>query len=267
MRQALAAGRIATNDENKIKRILDEVGCMIKDIPMDSTPPQTGEIIYRKVKEITGVYDTYKDIKHASIKEILNLFPKLEQIVNNSNDRLLTSIRLAIAGNVMDYGVDKKFNIEEDINTILKQEFAIFHFQEFKEQLKKAKSILYLGDNCGESVFDRLLIKELGKPVTYVVRGIPVINDVTIQDAIESGLDKVATIISSGCSAPGTILHMCDDDFIRQFDNADMVISKGQGNYEGLSSVNRQVFFLLKAKCKVIASHLNAQENDIILKG
>lgn len=266
MRQALAAGRIATNDENKIKLILDEVGSMIKDIPMDSTPPQTGEIIYRKVREITGVYDTYKDIKQASIKEILNLVPKLEQIVNNSDDRLLTSIRLAIAGNVMDYGVDKKFNIEEDINTILKQEFAIFHFQEFKEQLIKAKSILYLGDNCGESVFDKLLIKELGKPVTYVVRGIPVINDVTIQDAIESGLDKVATIISSGCSAPGTILHLCNNDFKRRFDEADMVISKGQGNYEGLSGVNRQVFFLLKAKCKVIARHLNVCENDIVLK-
>ena len=107
----------------------------------------------------------------------------------------------------------------------------------------------------------------LGKPVTYVVRGIPIINDVIMEDAIDSGIDEVAEIVSSGSSAPGTILELCDDNFVHRFNEADMVISKGQGNYEGLSEVDRSVFFLLKAKCKIIANDLGVNENDIILKG
>ena len=266
MNQALRAGRIATKDEKKIKTLLDDVGCMIKDIPMDSTPPETGELIYQKVREITGVEDPYKKIKESNIKEALTLYPKLKQTVKNSNNKLLTAIRIAIAGNVIDLGVDKEFNILEDVYKVLKQDFAIFDFEEFITQLEKAKSILYLGDNAGESVFDKILIEEMGKPVTYVVRDIPVINDVTIEDAISSGLDEVAEIISSGTTAPGTILKLCNDDFLHRFNNADMIISKGQGNYEGISNVNRSVFFLLIAKCHVIANDLKVKENDIVLK-
>ena len=110
------------------------------------------------------------------------------------------------------------------------------------------------------------MIEQLGKPVTYVVRDRPVINDVTVEDAIRSGLDEVAEIMSSGTSAPGTILKLCSDEFISEFNNADMIISKGQGNYEGLSNVDRSVFFLLIAKCYVIANDLKVKENDIVLK-
>ena len=266
MNQALRAGRMATNDEKKIKVLLDEVGCMIRDIPMENTPPETGDLIYQKVREITGVKDPYKKIKESNINEALALYPKLKQVVNNSKNRLLTAIRIAIAGNVIDFGVGKEFNILEDVEKILDQEFAIFDFEGFKYQLKNATSILYLGDNAGESVFDKILIEELNKPVTYVVRDLPVINDVTIEDAISSGLDDVAEIITSGSSAPGTILNLCNDVFLERFNNADMVISKGQGNYEGLSNVDRSVFFLLKVKCHVIANNLMVKENDIVLK-
>ncbi len=266
MKQALQAGRIATHDEKKIKELLDHVGCMLQDIPMDSTPPQTGDKIYQKVREVTGVFDPYKKIKQANIKDTLQAYPGLKQFVIESDNRLLTAIRIAIAGNIIDFGVNKAFNLEEDVQKILKQDFAIFHFQQFVEQLGRAKSILYLGDNAGESVFDKILIEELGKPVTYVVRETPVINDVIFSDAVDSGLDQVAKIISSGSSAPGIILNLCNNEFIRQFEKADMIISKGQGNYEGLSGVDRPVFFLLKAKCEVIAKHLHVKEDDIVLK-
>ncbi len=266
MSQALRAGKIATKDEKKIKELLDNVGCMLKDIPMESTPPETGDLIYQKVREITGVDDPYKKIKESNINEAIALYPKLKQVVNNSDNRLLTAIRIAIAGNVIDLGVGKDFNILEDVKKILVQDFAIFDFEEFIFQLKNAKSILYLGDNAGESVFDKILIEELGKPVTYVVRDVPVINDVTYEDAINSGLGEVAEIISSGSSAPGTILSLCNNAFLERFNKADMVISKGQGNYEGLSNVNRRIFFLLKAKCGVIARNLAVRENDIVLK-
>ena len=266
MQQALRAGRMSTNDDRVVKKILDEVGALIKDIPMGSTPAESGALVYGKVREITGVVDPYKKIKADSIREAQNLYPELKQLVSKSENKLLTAIRIAIAGNVIDFGMSKKFSLVEDVQKILKQDFAILNFEDFKNQLENARSILYLGDNAGESVFDKLLIEELGKPVTYVVREIPVINDVVYQDAVDSGLNEVAEIISSGTTAPGTILDLCTDEFIDQFNKADMVISKGQGNYEGLSNVDRSVFFLLKAKCPVIADDIGVREDDIILK-
>ncbi len=208
-----------------------------------------------------------KILKRTNIDEALSLYPELKQIIQNSEDSLLTAIRIAIAGNVIDLGVNKEFNLVDDLKKILKQDFAFCDYEEFKNQLSNAKSILYLGDNAGESVFDKLLIEEIGKPVTYVVREIPVINDCIIEDAVASGLDKVAEIISSGSTAPATILNLCNPDFLEKFQNADLVISKGQGNYEGLSQVNRSVFFMLKAKCPIIAHNLEVKENDIVLKG
>lgn len=267
MQQALRAGRIATNDEKKIKELLDTVGAMMKDIPMENTPPETGEIIYRKVRDITGVNDPYKHIKESNINEALLLYPELKEIVRKSDNRLLTAIRIAIAGNVIDLGMSKKFNIVEDVRKILKQDFAILDFNEFVKRLGKAKSVLYLGDNAGESVFDKILIEELKKPVTYAVRDIPVINDVTFEDAVASGINEVADIISSGSTAPAVILSLCNNNFLEKFYNSDLIISKGQGNYEGLTNVKRPVFFLLKAKCHVIANDLNVKEDDIVLKG
>ena len=267
MNQALRTARIATNNDTKIKLVLDEVGAMINDIPMHHTPVQSGAIVYRKIREITGVVDPYKDIKENSIKEAFALYPKLIEYMNDSDNKLLTAIRIAITGNVIDFGMNKNFDLAEDLKTILNQDFAIFDFKEFVNKLKKTKSVLYIGDNAGESVFDKILIQALEKPVTYVVRGIPIINDVTMEDAIESSIGEIAELISSGSRAPGTILDLCNEDFVRRFNEADMIISKGQGNYEGLSNVSRSVFFLLKAKCKIIANDLGVKENDIILKG
>ena len=266
MSQALRAGRIATKDEVTIKRLLDEVGTMIKDIPLENTPPETGDSIYRKVREITGVVDPYKKLKAANIAEALSLLPDLKEIVKKSNNRLESAIRIAIAGNVIDFGVGKDFNIEEDVKKAMTQDFGIFDFNEFSESLEKAKNIMYIGDNCGESVFDTILMEELHIPITYVVRDIPVINDVTFQDAIDSKIGDFAKIISSGSSAPACIPNLCNKDFLEQFYAADMIISKGQGNYEGLSTIDRPIFFLLKAKCKVIADDLGVIENDLILK-
>jgi hypothetical protein len=156
--------------------------------------------------------------------------------------------------------------MEQDLLTILDQPMAICHLDSFVSTLSSAKSILYLGDNAGESVFDKILIEAMQKPVTYVVREHPVINDVTMEDALASGIQEVASIISSGSDAPGILLNDCSDEFRHAFENADMIISKGQGNYETLSETTRPVFFLLKAKCHVIAHHLGVNENDIVLK-
>ncbi len=267
MNQALRAGRVATNDEKKIKKLLDEIGMLIGKIPMEHTPPETGAIIYRRVSEITGNADPYREIKEKNISQALSLYPELKKKVAESNDRLLTALRLAVAGNIIDLGVGKEFNIRDDVEKTLHQKFAICDYELFKQELNKAKEILYIGDNSGEAVFDKILIEELGKPVTFVVREIPIINDITIKEAKLIGIDKIAKVISSGTTAPGTILDICNDDFLKIFVNADMIISKGQGNYEGLSGTDIPIFFILKAKCSVIADNIGVQENDIVLKG
>jgi len=265
--QALRAGRIATDDERKIKRILDEIGMVLKDIPLESTPPETGRLIYEKVREITGNDDPYKEIKIESTHKALSLYDSLKQKVEQSDDSLLSAIRIAIAGNTIDFGVYRNFDIEREIHEALEKDFAKYDYTKFKECLDKTDEILYIGDNAGESVFDRILIEELKKPVIYVVRDEPVINDVTYDDALLAGIDTVATIVSSGTNAPGTILTTCSNEFRKIYNDAKYVISKGQGNYEGLSDEKKPIFFMLKAKCHVIAKDIGVTEADIVLKG
>ena len=266
VKQALKAGRRATDDQEVIKKLIDRVGDMLKDIPLETTPPETGEIIYNLVREYTGIDDPFKKIKQQNIQEALSLMPYLRKLIKESDDPLMTAVRIAIAGNVMDMGVNLEYKIEKDLDIILNQDFGIFDFEKFKTAIQKADSVLYLGDNAGESVFDRILIEEIRKPVVYVVRDKPVINDATYEDAIASGLDSVAEIISNGSSAPGTILKTCSKEFVERFKAAELIISKGQGNYEGLSENEKQIFFLLKAKCEIIANDLGVKLNDIVLK-
>jgi len=266
MQQALRAGRMATSDEKKLKQILDETGELVKTVSMHATPAEIGMSIYRIVTEVTGVHDPYKKIKQQHIAETKAIFPELEKIVANSNDKLLTAIRIAIAGNVIDLGVKKSFDIVKDVESILKQDFAVFDYGAFKTQLEKTENILYIGDNVGESVFDKILIKELKKRVKYAVRSIPIINDVTMEDAIASGLDEVAELIDSGCESPGIILEHSTPEFLEIFNTSGLVISKGQGNFEGLSDCKRQVFFMLKTKCPIISNHIGVEDGSIILK-
>ena len=266
-KQALRAGRLATDDEMKIKKLLEEVGEMLKDISIESTPPETGELIYEKVREITGNVDPYLEIKRENTRKALTLYNLLREKVEKSNDGLLTAIRIAIAGNVMDFGVNENFDIEQETDEILSKDFAICDYDKFKSYLDETDKVLYIGDNAGESVCDRILIERLNKPVTYIVREIPIINDVTYKDALQAGIDKVATIFSSGTRAPGTFLKKCSREFIEMFNSAEFIISKGQGNYEGLSNEKHRIFFLLKAKCYVIANDIGVSEGDIVLKG
>ena len=267
LNQALRAARIATDDEKKVKEVLDEVGMMLKNIPLESSPPETGRLIYRKVSEITGNWDPYREIKDKSTKKALSLYPSLKSHVEKSNDSLLAAIRIAIAGNVIDFGAGRAFDIEKDTAETLKKDFVICDYGRFKDCLDKADEILYIGDNAGECVFDKVLIEEMKKPTIYVVRNTPVINDATYEDAVKAGIDKVATILSSGTDAPGTILKTCSLKFKNVYKSSKFIISKGQGNYEALSNEKHTIFFLLKVKCQVIANDIGAGEGDIILKG
>ena len=164
-------------------------------------------------------------------------------------------MRLAIAGNIMDLAV--KTNLGED------EVLASFddclaapldcHIDEFARAVEKADDILYLTDNAGEIVFDRLLVEQLPrKKVTMAVRGKPVINDATMEDAEYTGLTKVVKIIDNGSDAPGTILSDCSRDFRRHFEQADLIISKGQGNYETLADSLRQSGFSCESSVRLL---------------
>lgn len=264
--QALNVTRMITSDEEMAHQVLLEVNALLPKITGDITPPEIGREVYRIVSRLTGVKDPYREIKEKCTQQALALYPSLKERVRSADDRLRRAIRIAIAGNVIDFGSNMPFDMENDLESIIIQRFAIDNYDAFTAALTRAKDVLYIADNAGETVFDRVLIEELGKPVTYVVREHPIINDAVREDAIAAGLDKVADIISSGADAPGNILHLCSDEFLKIYEASDFIISKGQGNYEGLSGENRPIFFLLKAKCPVIAKHIGVEQGSIILK-
>lgn len=263
--QTLKTARMVTSDEKTILQILHEVSTKLPQIPFHVTPSEIGREVYRIISRRTGVEDPYKEIKDRCIREALSLYPELKRSIESSKDRLITAIRLAIVGNVIDFGTDSSFDLEQELETVFSQDFAVDNSQEFREALKQARNVLYLADNAGETVFDRFLIEEIKQPVVYVVREKPIINDATREDALLSGLDKISDIMSSGCDAPGNILKFCSDDFLKAFRSADLIISKGQGNYEALSDEERPLFFLLKAKCQVVARDLGVKEGSLIL--
>ena len=274
LKQALEAARIAGADEKTQKKILNRVLKEIARFPLTASPPEMGQIIYRLVREISGKDDPFKEIKKKSNRLALNLYPKLKQKLRKSKNKLLTAVELAIAGNVIDYGVKNSLNIEKEIEKILSENFSkinkgIFAFGEFISDLEKASSVFYLGDNAGEIVFDKLLIEELkklNKRITFVVREHPVINDVLVQDAYDCGIDKYADILSNGSDAPGTILKFCSTEFCNLYKNAEMVVSKGQGNFEALSAEKKTIYFLFKVKCSVLAKDIGCKLGSMVLK-
>ncbi len=265
LKQGLFAARIAGLGQDDQKKVLDDISKIIPDIPLESSPPEIAMDVYKVVREISGLNDPYKRIKKKYISLALNLYPELKRIVNDAEDPLLAAIRVAIAGNIIDFGVGNEFNVEESLKDVMRKEFAILDYEFFKQDLLEADKILYIGDNAGETVFDRVLIEEMKGKVIYAVRGKPIINDAIIEDARRSGIGEVAEIISSGSPAPGTILSRCSKKFLNIFNRADLVISKGQGNYESLSEIDKEIFFLLKAKCPVIARDIGVGEGSIIL--
>lgn len=277
-KQALEAARMAGADYRTQKKILDEIAKAIPNIKLSSTPPEMGKTIHDIVKNLTGKEDPYKKLKERATEQTLKIYPELKEKIESADDRLLMAVELAIAGNIIDYGTRNSLNVEKELTKILKKEQRviedekeyIFDFQSFKNAVKKAGSILYIGDNVGETVFDCILLEEIKrddpkKEIVYAVREKPIINDALKEDAVKAGIDNFAEIISSGSEVPGTIIPLCSKTFIEIFKKSDLVISKGQGNYETLSDEKRPIFFLFMAKCPVIARDVDCGMGEIVL--
>ncbi len=275
-RQILEGSRIVRATPKQQKNIIDEFVRKIPKISLEASPPEIARIGYKLLRIASFNSDPYRSIKQKSNRMALRLLGRLRKKVNCSKDRLLTAVELAIAGNIIDFGVKNNLDVKAELKKILIEEDRfinkkyIFHYAEFKRTLKKARDILYLADNCGEVVFDRILIEEIkreypNKDIYYAVKERPVINDALFEDAKICGIHKAAQVISNGTDAPGTVLSLCSKEFKKKYEGADMIISKGQGNFESLSNEKRPIFFLFMVKCSVVAKETGCKMGDIVL--
>jgi len=269
LKQTLDAARIAGADTNLQKKIMGKVCELIPQFPLNATPPQMGVKIHWLIRNLTSNSDPYKKIKKDSQRIALDMYPYLKEEVKKAKNCLAIALKIATMGNVIDFAINDSATILKELEDIHNHEFAVFEYEKFKKSLQAARTILYLADNAGETVFDRVLLGQIssGRKLYYGVRGFPSINDALEGDAKEVGIDKYAEIISNGSDAPGTLLESCSKQFRDIFFNADMIISKGQGNFESLHGGGYPVFFLFKIKCPPVASELNCKIGDLMLKG
>jgi uncharacterized protein with ATP-grasp and redox domains len=270
VRQALEAARYAGATQAQQRQVLDEVLDMLRQVEDGLTPPAIGDRVHRVVRRITRAGDPYRALKERATREALALYPRLKALVLKSDDPLDTALRLSIAGNIIDLGPAPEYDLWEVVERVLVQPFAVDDQNALRETLLSGgDSVLFLGDNAGETVFDRVLIEVLsevyGPRVVYAVKGGPALNDATVEDARAAGLHRVASVIHNGADAPGTILARCSPAFQNAFDAAPLILAKGQANYECLSDLGRGVFFLLQCKCPVIADDAGVPLGSIVL--
>lgn len=256
IRQAHDALRQATDDEALTHRALRRVLAASAEFEMDLSPPEMAQTIHRIIREETGNPDPYAEIKTQSTAVALRLAEEARPMINGAIDPFKMALRFSIAGNIMDFALTSNWdqiNLSTFLDDTRLKELDETGVETLRRAVGSAQNILFLGDNAGEAVFDRLLIEQMPHAqTTYAVKGAPIINDVTLAEARASGLDEVAELIDNGNDAPGTILSLCPPAFQKRFAEADLVIAKGQANYETLSEANRDLFFLTQVKCPVI---------------
>lgn len=273
VRQSLEAARLVSDDPSFHEEILRRACRIGAELDYCAPPPAMGRDIHRLIRNLSGVEDPYREAKVRFNDFILGLMPKLKKRVEKSPNPFETALKLAIAGNVIDFGVNinlTRSEIENTVHQALALELDKETVSLFKSSLANAGRILYAGDNAGEVVFDRVFIetiKQAFSPVeiTFVVRGSPILNDVTLEDARQAGMHEAANVVANGSDAPGCLLDDCSGEFHEYLSRADLIISKGQGNYETLSELPHEVYFLLKAKCAVIARDTGAAQGDLLL--
>jgi hypothetical protein len=258
--QTLNAARLISKDPTVHENIMRDVLGWAGEMDLSQSPPAMAQRIHRRLREISGVDDPYRETKDLQNSMAMELISTLKYEVETASNPLLMAARLAIAGNIIDTGINGNLT-EADVREALNQALTEPFYGEqdsFRQAIAKAQSILYLADNAGEIAFDRLLIEKLSpERVTLVVRGAPIINDATLADAQAVGLDKIVEIIDNGSDAPGTILSDCSREFQHRYTDADLIIAKGQGNFETLNTEPGNLFFLFKVKCPLVADLVN----------
>ncbi|MBN2485776.1 MAG: DUF89 family protein [Bacteroidales bacterium] len=266
-----AFGKLIEKEELSVAQknsFIKEMAFMYAGTGNSFSAPAFSRELHNLLRSYTLNADPYKFEKKQCNDLALQKYPGLKELILSSEDPFDTALRLAIAGNIIDYAATGgNFDVNATIEKVLSTGFAIDHSAQLKKQLSSAKSVLYLGDNAGEIVFDKLFIESLMHPsLCFAVRGAPVINDATLDDVNYIGMDVVADIVSNGYDAPSTILNRCSEEFQNIFYNADVIISKGQGNLEGLlGKTKKNIFYLLMVKCDVIADALRVKQGDFVV--
>jgi uncharacterized protein with ATP-grasp and redox domains len=267
LRQVLEASRMATDNAGEHDRIMSDAIDILGRYKSYRISPEIVREIHRLVGKRTGILDPYNRIKQRDLQTALSIYPKLRSFVEKKTDRLYWALKVAATGNSLDSAVNTGYDIEESIENEMQEPFAACDAELFEQQLKTAERLLIIGDNAGETVFDRVLLEQLPNiNLTYAVRSAPIINDATREDAQAAGLGRITRVISTGCDMPGVLLNECSKTFLDIFFGADIVISKGQGNFESLSDCDRDIYFLLKAKCPMISDLLGVGINEYVFE-
>jgi len=254
------------------KELTSTVEELSKDFSYKDNPPEIASYVYEKMAVIANKTDLYDEVKELSTKKALSFVPLLKEKLQESKNKLLTATKIAVAGNVIDLAAAVEFDLEEELDKIFHTNFAHDDVLLLENELKKARTVLVIGDNVGEHIFDYMFIETLQDlyPIikfSYMVRGNPIINDVTMLEAKEAGFDRLCELVDSGVNTPGFTYNRANNYSKELFDKADLVISKGMGNYECMSPSHRDnICFLLKVKCDVVAASLKKDVGDIICK-
>jgi len=266
LQQALKASRLVTDDVDKQEQVMMMALRHLEGFKTYKSAPAIARTIHMAIKEILEDEDPYYAIKQKDLVAAKKLQPMIVDFLAAQNT-LEQALKIGAIGNNMDAAIYGSFDVEAVVREALEKDFAIFHGKVLEEKLINAKTVLIIGDNVGETIFDKVMIDSFrGPKIYYAVRNRPIINDVTKEFAIKSELDEVAEIISTGCDAPGAILEDCSKKFLEIYNSVDIIISKGQGNYEALSEESGPLFFLLKAKCPKIAEHLDVSVGEYVFK-
>ncbi len=259
-------------DEVLRKEITSTISKMSLSFSYDDNPPEIASYVYEKMAQLANKTDLYDEVKALSTKKALSFVPLLKEKLARSDEKLLTATKIAVAGNVIDLAAAVEFDLDEELAKVFDTEFAHNDFELMREKLSKASKVLVIGDNVGEHIFDYMYIEVLQElyphvEISYMVRGCPIINDVTMKEAKEAGFDKLCELVDSGVNTPGFTYNRATKYSQKLFDSVDLVVSKGMGNYECMSESHRKdICFLLKVKCDVVASSLGKKVGDIVCK-
>ncbi|QSZ40967.1 DUF89 family protein [Sulfurimonas aquatica] len=270
--QSMKVSNAINADDELQKKLTNSVEKMSEDFSFSKSPPEIAADVYEKMAYLANKADLYKEVKETSTKKALSCVPALKTRLKKSDNKLLTATKIAVAGNVIDLAAAVEFDLDEELQKVFHTDFAHNDFSLMQKKIEEAETILIIGDNVGEHIFDHLFIEMLKelyprKSYTYMVRGNPIINDVTILEAKEAGFDKLCTLVDSGVNTPGFAYTHANEESQKIFDEVDLVISKGMGNYECLTPPVREgICFLLKVKCGVVAAALDKEVADIICK-
>ena len=259
-------------DEKLSAEIVQAVEQMAPSFSFNQSPPEVAAAVYEKMALIAGKVDLYDEVKKLSTLKAQEFVPYLQKEVANSSKPLLTATKVAVAGNVIDLAAEYAFDLNEELDKIFDTSFAVNDFDLLEKRLAESSTLLYIADNAGEHIFDLIYVKTILSlyphiKLTYMTRGNAIINDVTFEEAQEAGFCEICELVSSGVNTPGFVYDRANTASQNLFDTSDLIITKGMGNYECLSTAQREdLFFLLKVKCNVVAASINKEVGDIICK-